>query len=391
MLVTRTEVYTDWSYQGVHMGEQAATVGVGLMTGHIYFRYAYDFLQDGDKIQRERSFIELSDGTTYELGTGASASKITVIDHGLTSGGEVYIEVIGKPEVGVGVSRILRHVTIEYDDGKVPVLDTEQLEEVMTELSDHLTQSMVNTAEAVKQELRNELNTSVADVQIQMQNVLSEKLNATKTELRQETASAIQVVTNDLDDWVDSAGETHDDINERIDRVSDNVLDLTNRVHVGMWHLAYAYVVNTSTINVLNDAPKLSIPSKAFEYDASSKTIKFFPVGGAEKHHVIRLTLTSNVTVDNGIGGHIYFQLKDSTGNTVLSQATIGMLRSYGADIKTHAMQLTASLFIPKGELNHVAFVNGLRLTLWNRTGGPMSIEGDNKSSLTVEVIAAAG
>lgn len=47
MLVTRTEMFTDWSYEGAYMGEQAATVGIGLMSGHIYFRYAYDFLKMG--------------------------------------------------------------------------------------------------------------------------------------------------------------------------------------------------------------------------------------------------------------------------------------------------------------------------------------------------------
>lgn len=78
MLITRTEMFTDWVFQGAHAGEQAATVGRGLMRGHIYFRYADDFLKAGETIQREISFVELSDGSTYELGGSVSRVQFSV-------------------------------------------------------------------------------------------------------------------------------------------------------------------------------------------------------------------------------------------------------------------------------------------------------------------------
>lgn len=152
MLITRTESYTDWSYQGALAGETAAWNGVGLYEGSIYFRHSHDTLKPGERILREEFFVELSDGSTYPLGEGASREKITITNHGTTSDGSVYLEVKGNPAYGVGVSRVTQNITVEFDDGRVPVLDTDQLTEILGNLRDSLTQSMQDTANAVKQE-----------------------------------------------------------------------------------------------------------------------------------------------------------------------------------------------------------------------------------------------
>lgn len=211
MIVTRTETYTDWVYQGAHAGEQAAWIGRGLLKGSIYFRYAYDFLNKGDTVTREVSHVHLSDGSTYELGTGLSSEKITISYEGQTDSNEVTLRVDGK--LGIGVSSITRNVTISYDDGKVPVLDTDQLEGVLDELSSSLTASMKDTAEVVKTELRNELSTKLIDLEEKVDGklktqsdtiggLIDEKVTAgdlaVKTELTQATSDLVSSASESL-------------------------------------------------------------------------------------------------------------------------------------------------------------------------------------------------
>lgn len=180
MVVTKTTRYTDWSFQGVHANEVGATVGNGLLFGFIYFRHSYDFLQEGDKVLREVHLVELSDGTITEMRDARQEhrlniqNKVNIVSHGLQPDGTICLQVFGKVDVGIGVSRVLRDVTVEYDDGRTPVLGNEQLEALLEQLRESLTQSMKDTAAAIKQELRNELDS---------------RLTSTKEELKQLVAA----------------------------------------------------------------------------------------------------------------------------------------------------------------------------------------------------------
>lgn len=393
MLVTRTEMFTDWSYEGAHMGEQAATVGRGLMSGHIYFRYAYDFLDTGERVQRERSFVELSDGSTYELGSGASADKITIIDDGITSGGEVHLQVIGKPEVGVGVSRILRHVTIEYDDGKVPVLDTDQLNGILAELSDHLTDSMVDTAEAVKQELRSELSTKVADVQVNMQNVLSEELAETKTEirediseakeeLRRETTEAVKEVSDDLNDWVASAGQTHDDLTRKIQEVGAAP---RTRMNVAMWRTPGIYTLAKGVVtNILEHQPTVFSADPCIVWDATNKALKLVNVP-TDKNKVLRITVTGGLTIDTAALGNIVVALRDNRGS-IISQSHMFIQRERMESLTVGA-QFAIELFIGAGEATHNALTTGIRITYENRMNEGKQFVLSTDSSICITVL----
>lgn len=377
MLVTRTETFTDWSYEGAHMGEQAATVGIGLMSGHIYFRYAYDFLQAGESVQRERSFIELSDGSIYELGTGESAEKITVIDHGLTSGGEVYLEVIGKPEIGVGVSRILRHVTIEYDDGKVPVLDTEQLEEVMTELSEHLTQSMVDTAEAVKQELRNELNTSVADVQVNMQNVLQERLTETKSEINgnvnevredlTETNTKVSEVSSALDGWVDSATESMNRLTARLDALVIPSIQDTQGFTPGQYTTQHG-----NTVNLLHALPNSWVNSWCV-YRPQLKTVSLEGGHVSQSNRILRAILTTNLNIGADALGPLHISLRNDQ-DVVICQTTMFINRTKMPERLLNCQFILETL-IPAGNSTHSAIQNGVRISGYNACGAQVIFE----------------
>lgn len=367
MLVTKTEMFTDWSYEGAHMGEQAATVGRGLMSGHIYFRYAYDFLQDGETIKREMSFIELSDGSTYELGTGACASKITVIDHGLTSGGEVYIEVIGKPEVGVGVSRILRHVTIEYDDGKVPVLDTDQLDEVLKQLSDGLTQSMIDTANAVKQEVNARIDTAEITLEQKCNTAVASMGEAVRAELDE----SVQGLQEDLDDWVSSAGSTHNRFTQDIETLKQGVSTLEDSaatIKMVRYDTPGRYTINNGvTTNLLVTPPTEVLRSDAMAYNAEHKTIKV-TTGASPRVRLLRVTLTAGIDAGDLCDGNIYLSLRNSN-DAMLVQSLWPVTRSK-LERTTERVQFSLEMIIDANSTTHPALTNGIRVVAFNRTGG---------------------
>lgn len=379
MLVTRTEMFTDWSYEGAHMGEQAATVGRGLMSGHIYFRYAYDFLDTGERVQRERSFVELSDGSTYELGSGESAEKITIIDDGITSGGEVHLQVIGKPSIGVGVSRILRHVTIEYDDGKVPVLDTEQLEEVMTELSEHLTQSMIDTAEAVKQELRSELNTSVADVQVQMQNVLHERLTEAKNEINEdvtevreditETDTKVSDLRSSLDGWIDSATESMNRLSERIDALVIPAIQDIQGFTPGQYTIQHG-----NTVNLLHARPN-NWENSWCVYRPQLKTVSLEGGHVSQSTRILRAILTTNLNIAGGDAlGPLHISLRNDR-DEVICQTTMFINRTKMPE-RVLNCQFILETLIPAGDSTHSAIQNGVRISGYNSCGSQVIFEG---------------
>lgn len=376
MLVTKTEMFTDWSYEGAHMGEQAATVGRGLMSGHIYFRFAYDFLDDGETVQRERSFVELSDGSTYELGSGASAEKITIIDDGITSSGEVHLQVIGKPEIGVGVSRILRHVTIEYDDGKVPVLDTDQLNGILSDLSDHLTGSMVDTAEAVKQELRNELNTKVADVQVNMQNVLHERLTETKTEIREETAESIKQMSDTLDGWVESATSSMDAINDRL-----NNLRIPAPVFMQCSTPGQYTLQSGDTVNLFHALPNGMASDSPFTYRPNYKTISIS--GGAVPYdRMLRVTFITTLNISDGAVGPLHVSLRNHTDEVSAQQ--VMYLDRDKMNNRVVRVQFSFETFIAANDSTHPALNNGFRLNGYNRSGAQVIFEGSSAIMLTL-------
>lgn len=183
MLVTKTTRYTDWSFQGVHANEVGATVGNGLLFGFIYFRHSYDFLQEGDKVIREVHLVELSDGTITEMRDARQEhrvniqDKINIVSHGIQPDGTVCLQVFGKVDVGIGVSRVLRDVTVEYDDGRIPVLGDAQLGTILEQLKESLTQSMKDTAEAIKTELRNELDSRLTNTKEELKKLVADTDN----------------------------------------------------------------------------------------------------------------------------------------------------------------------------------------------------------------------
>lgn len=378
MLVTRTEMFTDWSYEGAHMGEQAATVGRGLMSGHIYFRYAYDFLDTGERVQRERSFVELSDGSTYELGSGESAEKITIIDDGITSGGEVHLEVRGKPSIGVGVSRILRHVTIEYDDGKVPVLDTDQLNGVLKQLSDSLTESMVSTAEAVKDELRTELSSKLADVQVNLQNQCNETVNRSAEALREEIDESAQGIQEDLSDWVESAGSTHDNLQRQFTELHENV---DKMVYVAQYPIGrFTNQAANRRIPILTNMNTLEghDADDAFEVVGDGEDVCLRISNGIDPLHNRILNLTYSPSyfdlVDGSNNGYMYLIAATKDG-TLFTQSALFVNQEHRWQRRTPYLQMSLSYVIPRGMNPNNILTDGFKLFFLNAGRSAVTLE----------------
>lgn len=342
MIVTRNERYTDWIYQGVHMHEQAATHGEGLLSGHIYYRYSHDFLKDGEEIQREKSFIHLSDGSEYELGTGLSSEKITVIYHGQTSDESIHIEVKGNPAIGVGVQSIQRAVTIAYDDGKIPVLDTDQLQGIITELHDSLSASMVATAEAVKEELRNELNTIAIDV---------------KQECAQTTEAAKAEMVTKIDSEVAEVETAVATVDTKLTALNENI---DTRTIVGMATVGQYTIPVGSHVNILHGQFEDSRwHNPLLEYNDTLKTIKL-TTGISPRNRMATFMWTGNLRIDDDYNNFIEMHIRNTRGDT-LAMKHFYFFRSTSTPNVLTRVQMSVDLFI-KANDSAAILEDGIRI-----------------------------
>lgn len=284
MLVTKTETYTDWSFQATHMGELATPNRQGLLDGYIYYRYAHDFLKEGERLVSETSSVVLTDGSVYPLGQGEAQIKGVRITYlGQDASGDVSIHVQGDRTIGIGVSTITRTAIIEYDDGKVPVLDREQLDEILDEVKGTL-QSGVETAVATaKSELQSEINNTRVEIEEDIrENVdyLTQSFESTVQEARTELTGSIDSVRTDLNAKVDTAksqlssrieinynnlntviadlGIVRTTLNDRIDSVGTDLTALGTRVDNVSNDLTSARTELSRRVNELLDrAPKI--------------------------------------------------------------------------------------------------------------------------------------
>lgn len=349
MIVTRTERYTDWVYQGALAGETAATVGIGLLEGHIYYQYSHDHLNAGDVILREKSFVHLSDGSEYELGTGASSEKVDITYHGQASDGSVQIDVKGRPDLGVGVQSIQRVITISYDDGKVPVLDTDQLKGILAELSDNLTSGMESTAEAVKEELRQEVANALVDGKAYADTIKS---------------------------TVDASLESHKTtLDSRMDSISSDLVTLSTKVEEGLqgvtesiskdlpqaakWTVGTYQVNNRQLNNILSYPPSLAEGSGAFTHSSLMRSMVL------DKEYITRdrmLTITACLQFEtpNDYAGFLSVLTRKSGEQTNLARASLYVQHDV---ITQEYIQFTLKVFIPLAEKDtHPVVTNGLTM-----------------------------
>lgn len=357
MKITRTERYTDWVFQGAHAGEQAASVGVGLFRGSIYFRHAHDNLQSGDTIDREEFFVELSDGSTYELGTGLSGEKVAITNHGVTSSGDVYLEVVGKPTFGVGVSKVYRNVTISFDDGKVPVLDTEQLNGILDNLKESLSTSMQDTANAVKQEAFAKVDT----MGIELKDSCNSTVNAAKAEVEAKvTALDGRFESNKSDvarqmatlnsQWMTQAESLDSkiatvqvDVNNVRKELEAGIQGL-NQFNVALWQPTTGKFVGSGlTENIIDSNMVIVQSDNVFTHGLDGSVI----LKASEYDRVLTITVTAGMVLSaNPQGGYWYLFVGDKKGS-LLAQSVFPVMAS---DVKNfYQTQNSVRLFIPRG------------------------------------------
>lgn len=399
MLVTKTVNSTLWMFQSKQMGEQAATVGRGLMTGYIYWRHAFDFLQSGERILREEYFVELSDGSVYPLGQGAASSKITIVDLGLLEGGETGIHVIGKPEVGVGVSRVLYSAVVEYDDGKVPVLDTDQLNGILAELNDNLEQSMVSTAETVKEELRQEVANSVVDSKSycdakvsEASETLSSSVESVRGEMRNSITNMdtkVDATSMRLDSKIDTAVSGLDtkistlrtDLDSRIVLVENSVTSMDtemeslrtdlsgaieDKVRIGRWTFGQYSVTSSDFNNILFSAPTI-IGDSVFSYNADNKSL-VLNTPNTNVDRLLKVSVITTLEIPEGYGGHLVMHIRNIAGGTQVQD--LGFLnRGHGLPQHVQNVFFEAELFIPGNFNNHPLYGAGFRVEFIHSKG----------------------
>lgn len=361
MIVTRNERYTDWLFQGAHMHEEAATVGNGLLSGHIYFRYATDFLKEGERVLRSRSFIVLSDGSTYELGTGEVANKVTVIDHGVTSGGELHLEVRGVDGSGIGVHSITRDVTIEYDDGKVPVLDEDQLKGVIAELHDSLTDSMVGTAEAVKTELREELNTIAIDVKrecAQATEAAKVELNARITSETAALNSSVSEVSTKVNAVGAELSSAKDELGNRISLLMETAPKIC-----GWGHSGYFTARDDNWVNFIGGAAG----DIGGNTEMISRSGNYFKVNGGAKPYdrEFRVSVTGSITfVGAGdVSERVRFAARKKDNTTICQTGQYFVATGTTGDLTYNNVQFELTMRIHANDADNPLLTDGITVS----------------------------
>lgn len=366
MLITRTETYTDWVYQGALADETAAWNGVGLYEGSIYFRHSHDALKPGERILREEFFVELSDGSTYPLGEGASREKITIINHGTTSDGSVYLEVKGNPAYGVGVSRVTQNITVEFDDGRVPVLDTEQLNGVLSQLNDSLTASMKDTAEAVKQEafarvdtmgiaLKDSCDANVEAAKVAIEekvNALDRRFEANKTDVSRQMATLNSQWMSQAESLDSKIGVVQADVNSVRQELEAGIQSL-NQFNVALWQPSSGrYIGSGMTENIIDASTAIVQSDNVFTHGLDGSVI----LKASEYDRVLTITITAGMILSaNPQGGYWYLFIGDRDGS-LLAQSVFPVMAS---DVKNFFQtQNSVRLFIPRGS-SHPAVGNG--------------------------------
>ncbi|WEU68291.1 hypothetical protein TARRARE_45 [Escherichia phage vB_Ec_Tarrare] len=367
MLVTRTATYTDWIFMAAHANERVDDIGQGLLEGHIYFRYAYDMLNDGDEVVREVSHVHLSDGSTYPLGEGVSSEKIDITYHGLTSDGSVYLEVNGHK--GIGVSSITRTLTIQYDDGKVPVLDTDQLKGILSELHDSLEASMINTANAVKEELRDELETKVLDAK----ESCNEATEAVNTELTAKIANESGRIDSLTSTLVTVQGNL-DTTMKRVGKISPNM---------GKWSFGRYTINSKQTNNLLAAAPTALAPEGSiFTYDDTNKVFKMSG-GAAPTDRILRVTFTTGIdTLSADYRGYLSFMLRNSSGGVLASDMRF-LNMDAGLTQQLSAIQFSLELYLEASK-GHPVYNSGIQLAFHNSANTALAILSGGVASFTL-------
>lgn len=274
----------------------------------------------------------------------------------------MYLEVHGKPEYGVGVYRITQNITIEFDDGRVPVLDTEQLNEVLSKLNDSLTESMKNTAEAVKKELRDELDTGVTDAKQEC----SDDINSAKEELSKR-------ITKNADD---------------VTRLSNR---LDSRVCVGRWALPRTTALagsgspSSGFLNLLETSPTgMFGRTDIFKYNAANKSLTV-PKEQFSLPRILRVDLTLNLTLNSDFDDELEMLLMNREGNTIYGRSIISLKASnYQINGKVNAVQLSSHMYIGINPTDHPLVTDGLRVAIHNTAQSQVTIEGGSSIVLSL-------
>lgn len=347
MIVTRQETFVDWSYSGAHANELAATVGNGLLRGYIYFRYAYDMLKAGEKVEREVSFVHLSDGSQYELGTGLSSEKIDIMYEGQTDDGSVTLFVNGK--MGVGVSSVTRHVTINYDDGKVPVLDTEQLNGILDDLKQSLTDGMTSTAETVKQELIS-------------------KVDAVAIDLESKCDSKVVDAKNSLQNSINS-------LTQELKGLSGK---LNARVPVSRWALKQSHVAGGSGeplagfYNLIEEGPKNTFGSGIFTFNQDAKGVTV-PSSSFPYPRILTVGLSLTLEIPTGFNAPVSMLLIGAKDDNIYARDILNLESKYlTSGGKSSNIQFQLQSYIGVNGSGHPLVDGGFKLVMHN--GGSQTI-----------------
>lgn len=362
MLTTKQAEYVVWIYQGAGMGATAATVGEGLMDGYIYFRPTDDFLNEGERILRDDYYVDLSDGSEYVLGQGASSSKVHITNLAYLNG-DARIKVTGIPDVGVGVARIVRRVVIEYNDNRVAVLDEAQLNTVTKDLHDEVSKSLEALNTDVKAVLRQEME-SLGN---ELKDTLHDEITEADNEVLLKVDNRISTLRGEIEPRIITLESDLKTLTGTIESINTNLTAaLDAKARIGRWSFGQYTVSPNNFNNVLFAPPTVIKGDPVYIYSTQNKAIALDQTfAGVDR--IFKATCTATIEVPDGYAGYVTLHLRNVVGGTYAQDMKF-ISRANGLSNVPPAVQFTVELYIPEDAHGHPLYSQGLRLE-YNNTG----------------------
>lgn len=219
---------------------------------------------------------------------------------------------------------------------------------------------MVGTAEAVKTELREELNTIAIDVKQEC----AQTTEAAKAELNARITSEATTLSSS----VSEVSAKVDTVDSKVDTVRTELVGaVEDKVRIARWTFGQYSIGNTDFNNVLFSAPTTS-GDGTFSYNANNKSLVLStPVTNVDR--ILRVSVITTLEIPNGFAGHLVMHIRNIAGGTQAQSITF-MNRDHGMPQHVQNAFFTAEIFVPASFTNHPIYGDGFRVEFIHSKSG---------------------
>lgn len=152
---------------------------------------------------------------------------------------------------------------------------------------------------------------------------------------------------------------------------------LEDRVRIAQWSFGQYTVSSGQSNNILFAAPTSKIGDNVFSYNDTNKSFKV-NVSNHSVNRILRVTVSSNLSLDENYTGHTAMHVKNIAGGTQGEQIVF-LNRQHGVERYPQKVNYMVELFLSgEGSDVHPVYTDGLRIEFKNSAGQPFTINPGN-------------